>query len=1074
MASPYIFDLGSIGIVSGSTTLSSSYSISSGSLSGSFSGSVFGTSSWAISTSLAVNAISSSYAANSATSTTASYVLQAVSASNANLLNGLSSTVFATTSSNTFIGNQIVTGSVIVTGSTTSTLGFTGSLLGTASTASYVQTAQTASYVLTAQTASYVTTAQTASYVQTAQTASYVLQSVSASNASLLDGLDSTIFATTGSNTFKSNQTITGSVTITGSLITSGSSIATLGYTGSLLGTASTASYVQTAQTASYVLTAQTASYVITSLTASYVLTSSYANNADLLDGLNSTVFATTGSNTFNGNQTITGSTTITGSQIISGSSVSTLGYTGSLLGTASTASYVLQAVSSSFTTLAQTANTASYVITAQTASYVLTAQTASYVTTAQTASYVLQAVSASNAALLDGLDSTVFATTGSNTFKSNQIITGSVNVTGSLIVIGSISGSSITGSLLGTATTASYVQTAQTASYVLQSVSSSFTTLAQTANTASYVLQAISASYASIASNIQGGATNYIPLWNSSTSLSSSVMYQNGSNVGIGTISPNALLDITSPVDGGAIRISSNQNNNIHNAAIAFGSLEFYSADVDGPGPGVRGSVKLMPPSSASVEGAHLTFNVSNAVSLNYEAVRITNLGNVGIGTTNPISGTLQVNGNVYADSYTGSLLGTASNATQASTASYALQAVSSSFTTLAQTANTASYVVTAQTASYVQTAQTASYIITAQTASYVITAQTASYVQTAQTASYVLQSVSASYAAFAQTANTASYIVTAQTASYVITAQTASYVTTAQTASYVLQAVSASRAVSASFATTAITASYVANAFIQGGNSFGTTATLGTNDAQALILETSGSTRMTIGGVSGNVGIGTTTPGAKLVVYDNATGYSSFFYGSNGDTGIAIGNITGNTGSIQTVNSQSSAVRNLVINPLVSGNGGNVGIGQSNPQYKLDVTGSARITSALSVGTITPSATVGRIDASNDVVAFSTSDSRFKANVTSIPNALNKIDQIGGYEFDWISNPELHGYEGHDVGVIAQEIEAVLPEVVTTRDNGYKAVKYEKIVPLLIQAIKEQQKQIENLQSQIDLLNK
>ena len=58
---------------------------------------------------------------------------------------------------------------------------------------------------------------------------------------------------------------------------------------------------------------------------------------------------------------------------------------------------------------------------------------------------------------------------------------------------------------------------------------------------------------------------------------------------------------------------------------------------------------------------------------------------------------------------------------------------------------------------------------------------------------------------------------------------------------------------------------------------------------------------------------------------------------------------------------------------------------------------------------------------------------------------------------------------YEGQDVGVIAQEIEKVLPEVVEKRDNGYKAVKYEKIVPLLIESIKEQQKQIEELKKLI-----
>jgi len=151
---------------------------------------------------------------------------------------------------------------------------------------------------------------------------------------------------------------------------------------------------------------------------------------------------------------------------------------------------------------------------------------------------------------------------------------------------------------------------------------------------------------------------------------------------------------------------------------------------------------------------------------------------------------------------------------------------------------------------------------------------------------------------------------------------------------------------------------------------------------------------------------------------------------------------------------------------------NGGNTAFGHTSPSYKVDVnangaTGVRIFSGSLAVGNIAPSATVGRIDASNDVVAFSTSDARFKINVTPISNALDKISQIGGYEFDWIPNQELHGFEGHDVGVIAQEIEKVLPEVIRERDSGYKAVKYEKIVPLLIEAIKEQQKQIDELKN-------
>lgn len=141
--------------------------------------------------------------------------------------------------------------------------------------------------------------------------------------------------------------------------------------------------------------------------------------------------------------------------------------------------------------------------------------------------------------------------------------------------------------------------------------------------------------------------------------------------------------------------------------------------------------------------------------------------------------------------------------------------------------------------------------------------------------------------------------------------------------------------------------------------------------------------------------------------------------------------------------------------------------GINTAFPAYELDVSGSVRLTGSLAVGNVTPSATVGRIDAANDVVAFSTSDSRFKTNVIPIPDSLYKINQISGVEFDWIPNDKLHGYTGHDVGVIAQELERVLPEVVTTRDNGYKAVKYEKIVALLIEAIKELKREIDELKN-------
>ena len=105
--------------------------------------------------------------------------------------------------------------------------------------------------------------------------------------------------------------------------------------------------------------------------------------------------------------------------------------------------------------------------------------------------------------------------------------------------------------------------------------------------------------------------------------------------------------------------------------------------------------------------------------------------------------------------------------------------------------------------------------------------------------------------------------------------------------------------------------------------------------------------------------------------------------------------------------------------------------------------------------------------ITAEGDVIAFSSSDKRLKDNLTLITKPLEKISKISGYEFDW--NDKQSTYSGHDVGVIAQEIEQIIPEVVTEREDGLKAVKYEKLVPLLIESIKELSAKVEKLESKI-----
>lgn len=127
---------------------------------------------------------------------------------------------------------------------------------------------------------------------------------------------------------------------------------------------------------------------------------------------------------------------------------------------------------------------------------------------------------------------------------------------------------------------------------------------------------------------------------------------------------------------------------------------------------------------------------------------------------------------------------------------------------------------------------------------------------------------------------------------------------------------------------------------------------------------------------------------------------------------------------------------------------------------------TGNTQINS-LGVGT-TASGTAGEIRATNNITAYY-SDERLKDFHGTIPNALDKVLNLNGYLFTENQKAKELGYSNDrmQVGVSAQEIQAVLPEAVTEAPIGgdYLTVWYEKLVPLLIEAIKEQQKQIEEL---------
>jgi len=214
-----------------------------------------------------------------------------------------------------------------------------------------------------------------------------------------------------------------------------------------------------------------------------------------------------------------------------------------------------------------------------------------------------------------------------------------------------------------------------------------------------------------------------------------------------------------------------------------------------------------------------------------------------------------------------------------------------------------------------------------------------------------------------------------------------------------------------------------------------------------------------------SGNVGIGTTGPVGKLEVAESGNslfkvsslGESTFTIpdgsGSGGQYVVNIYNndVTGgNQGSGLFIQSgPSSATSNALLiqnqattNLLTVRNDGNVGIGTSTPAYKLEVVGTSGIGAAAFVNN---------------------SDINLKFNIRKIDNALEKIKSLEGVYFDWKADGS------NSVGLIAQDVEKIFPELVTGKD-GQKGVQYSNLVAPLIEAIKEQQIQIDDLRKKSD----
>ncbi len=218
----------------------------------------------------------------------------------------------------------------------------------------------------------------------------------------------------------------------------------------------------------------------------------------------------------------------------------------------------------------------------------------------------------------------------------------------------------------------------------------------------------------------------------------------------------------------------------------------------------------------------------------------------------------------------------------------------------------------------------------------------------------------------------------------------------------------------------------------------------------------------------LGGNVGIGNSTPNSTLTV-GNAGGTIPGEITLNPTTNAYEGgqinfkrSLTGSTvdWSIDQYGTTAADARLRIfntseLNGLIIKENGYIGMGNNAPTVRLQVTG--------------------------DIIANSiagSSDARFKTDVAPISNPLQKVLALRGVNFNWNTSafPQRMFSDKRTLGFIAQEVEKVLPEIVQTENTaeGYKSVQYDKVVALLVEAIKEQQKQINQLKKQVKKLRR
>jgi hypothetical protein len=225
-------------------------------------------------------------------------------------------------------------------------------------------------------------------------------------------------------------------------------------------------------------------------------------------------------------------------------------------------------------------------------------------------------------------------------------------------------------------------------------------------------------------------------------------------------------------------------------------------------------------------------------------------------------------------------------------------------------------------------------------------------------------------------------------------------------------------------------------------------------------LFNNTSGSQTLTFSNTGHAANGVTLTQGKKFLVYSDGT---------------SITDVLGVGSQIQAYDAKLDNVSNAAVtdgNFLVGNGSAFVAESGATARASLSLdTGNDVQFDSFGVGTAA-SGTTGEIRATNDVTAFYSSDVALKENIKNIPDPLEALKKLNGVLFDWKKEyiDQRGGEDGYfvrkkDVGVIAQEVEKVLPEAVAQRPDGIKAVKYDRLTCLLIEAVKKLSDQIESL---------